>query len=177
MNRWRVPTVVVAAVVFASALATLAGCSGDPTKGTGEEAQQEYLPGPSAAVSEYEARTTTLILPEGVVWPEGLGPNRDANGNVQDEPVLKGAGSTMADLYWVCAWRWEALTQHDKDPARAQRALETLQQLKQMRFYLELTDRGGYYREFEEAALGDLTRMRSIFDATCGYLAFNESSS
>lgn len=153
------------AVQLAILVGVLSGCSSTDAD---EPEGEPTLLSASQAVDEYTERQKSLELPPGVVWLEGLGPTRDENGNVlSDQPVPPGEAADMADLYWLCAWRWELLTSLDAgDAARAEAATTTLLTFKQSHLWYLAEE------ELTKASLGDPSLMRLYFDAQCDYLVF-----
>jgi hypothetical protein len=162
--------IAVVAMVVAGALG---GCTSSSKDATPDEAEPNGVPviNASQAVEEYTQRQKAWTLPEGVVWLEGLGPTRDENGNVlEDQPVPVGEAADMADLYWLCAWRWAYLTALDAgDTAKADEAMATLLTFEQKSRLWSLAK-----DEITKASLGDPSEMRLYYEHQCDYLVFAE---
>jgi hypothetical protein len=160
--------------IRAGAIAALAvlllGTAGCTTESEPPKEPENEVPVISAtdAVKEYEGRQKHLKLPDGVLWLEGLGPTRDENGNVlADQPVNVGEAADMADLYWLCEWRWQHLTALDAgDKTTADQAMTTLLTFKQTKLWRLAEE------ELTKASLGDPSLMRLYYDAQCDYLVF-----
>ncbi len=152
----KVIAVWLGAGFIAAVLVLLAcGCSlvGDSASLSASEARDEYF----AESQSLEERG--FLLAPGTEWPQDP-PFADIAEDGHGQAYGKGSGASWAGSFWFYSWAKLAVSTDDE--TIRDNAVQTLMRVRETAYYDAWApeDRPTFDRELDEAAQGDLTRLR-----------------
>ena len=144
-----------AGMIAAVLVSLVCGCSvvGEPASLSASEAGDEYF----AEVQSLEDRG--FLLAPGSEWPQDP-PFTEIAEDGRAQFYGKGSGASWAGSFWFYSWAKLAVSTDDE--TIRENAIQTLMRVRETAYYDAWVpeDRPAFDQELDEAAQGDLTRLR-----------------